>query len=62
MQHLNNWIAAQNEQEINKKITLGSPPFLPPFLPPPETVEDMHHATEIRAATNDTFGGGDGGC
>jgi hypothetical protein len=40
---------------------LGSPPFLPPFLPPPKTVEDLHHATEIRAATNGTMGGGDGG-
>jgi hypothetical protein len=25
-----------NEQEMNTKITLDSPPFLPPFLPPPK--------------------------
>jgi hypothetical protein len=34
-----------NEQEINTKITLSSPPFLPPFFPPPKTIEDLHHAT-----------------
>jgi hypothetical protein len=34
-----------NEQEVNTKITLGSPPFLPPFFPPPKTIEDLHHAT-----------------
>jgi hypothetical protein len=50
-----------NEQEINTKITLGSPPFLPPFFPPPKTIGDLHHATKIRAARNGTLGGGDGG-
>jgi hypothetical protein len=49
-----------NEQGMNTKITLDSPPFLPPFFPPPKRLK-TRTTTMIRAARIGTLGGGDWG-